>query len=590
MQIAKKYDYDFVIKELKTKSIHDKYPYADKIKTNNKTINMSLGRIFFNECLPDDYPLVNEPVNQKKINWLTKDLIDKYPPEQVSHLLSKLQEYFYNIGTLSPTTFNIDSFIPSAEWSAKKEEFAKVAMNYDPAKFQKEAQKLTKELVKEIETNGYRIHNILKGGIKGNPIDDWKNLLVGKGYVIDIEGNLLGPTVHGVTDGLTKQEYFDGIAEARRGFYYKSSLTAIPGYLARKLTMASANVTLGDKEDCGTKRLLELYITEKNIGSITGRYMLEKNKLVLTTLENLAPYIGKKIKLRSPLYCKLPKNQICPTCFGVLAKKVNTDRIGILAAGVINAVTINELMKMRHKSSQVNAEAVDFPKLITGSRINVVDLNQLLRVEKNKIFAKVPLLVYLNLKDYNKTDLIETADYYQVPGLLSVAAEDNLELNVDLPFEFQIKLHKSKDMYEVKNVIEFKYDPDELIIDQDYVIDQVDPTVVRRLFDAGFKYLKSPEALTEIIAKRLPSLDLVYIELMVQNMYRSKTNPQNNCRLVDYKEGSCKVYSQKQLPFLNSWVNSLSFESVDKGIKKGLLSKQDIRYDPIEKIVIEKFD
>jgi len=583
---TQKYNFDFVMNELKTKSIHKKYPYSHKIKTENKTVNMSLGRIFFNECLPNDYPLINEPVDQPKLNKVIKNLIDKYPPDQITTLLSDLQRKFYQIATLSPSTFTIDVFLPSNEWLEKKKDFEKVAVDYDPATFQKKAQKLTKELVKEIENNGYRIHNILKGGIKGNPIDDWKNLLVGKGYVIDIEGNLLGPIVHGVSEGLTKQEYFDSIAEARRGFYYKSSLTAIPGYLARKLTMASTNIILTDK-DCNTKNYLEIYLNKSNINKLTGRFMLLKGKLVETSLENLEPLLDQKIKMRSPLYCMSKKNQICSVCFGTLAKKVNTDKIGILAAGVINQVTINELMKMRHKSSQINATDIDFPKIIKESNIDSVMLNKLVKLEKNKIFAKVPITVYIDLNDYRESELIETAEYYQVPGMITLVSGEDNTITIDLPFDFQVELYKTKDSSELRKVLEFNYSPEELIIKQEYIIDQTDPTIIRRLFDAGFKYLKSPEMLTNIISKRL-SMDMVYVELMVQNMYRSKNNPQNNCRLTHYK--NCEIYSQKRLPFLNSWVNSLSYESIDKGVKKALLSNQDIRYDPIENIVIEKFD
>ena len=583
---TQKYNFDFVMNELKTKSIHKKYPYSHKIKTENKTINMSLGRIFFNECLPNDYPLINEPVDQPKLNKVIKSLIDKYPPDQITTLLSDLQRKFYQIATLSPSTFTIDVFLPSNEWLEKKKDFEKVAVNYDPATFQKKAQKLTKELVKEIENNGYRIHNILKGGIKGNPVDDWKNLLVGKGYVIDIEGNLLGPIVHGVSEGLTKQEYFDSIAEARRGFYYKSSLTAIPGYLARKLTMASANIILTNK-DCNTKNYLEIYLNKSNINKLTGRFMLLKGKLVETSFENLEPLLDQKIKIRSPLYCMSKKNQICSVCFGTLAKKVNTDKIGILAAGVINQVTINELMKMRHKSSQINATDIDFLKIIKESNIDSVVLNKLVKLEKNKIFAKVPITVYIDLNDYRESELIETAEYYQIPGMITLVSGEDNTITIDLPFDFQVELYKTKDSSELRKILEFNYSPEELIIKQEYIIDKTDPTIIQRLFDAGFKYLKSPEMLTNIISKRL-STDMVYVELMVQNMYRSKSNPQNNCRLTHYK--NCEIYSQKRLPFLNSWVNSLSYESIDKGVKKALMSTQDIRYDPIENIVIEKFD
>jgi hypothetical protein len=587
MQKENKYDFDFVMNELKSKSIHDKYPYSHTIKTKDKVINMSLGRIFLNQCLPEDFPLLNEPINQSKLNWLVKELIDKYEPMIAADTIANIQNKFYQISTISPSTFVVDSFLPSNTWVAKKKEFEKVAVNYNPAEFQTKAAELTTELVKEIEEKGYRIHNILKGGIKGNPIDDWKNLLVGKGYLLDIEGNLMGPIVHGISEGLTKQEYFDGIAEARRGFYYKASLTAIPGYLARKLTMASANITLTD-EDCGSKTYLEIFVDKNNIKTLTGRFMLEKSKLIETTSENLAPYIGKKIKIRSPLYCMSKKNQICPVCFGTLAKKVNTDRIGIMAAGVVNLITINELMKMRHKSSQISAQEVDFLKIIKESSVDNFTINKLLNIEKNKITAKVPISIEINQSEYNENELIETESYYEIPGLLNVMSDEDSNISVELPFEFAIKLYKPSDILEIRNTLEFRYTSGELVISKDYITDQTDPQVIRRLFDAGFKYLKSPEMLVNAISKRLPGIDLTYIETIVQNMYRSKTNPQNNARLTHYKD--YVVYSQKQLPHFNSWINSLSFENIDKGIKNGLLTNRDIRYDPIEKIVIEKFN
>lgn len=584
MESTNKYTFDFVINELKTKSIHDKYPYSSK-KTGGKIINMSLGRIFFNECLPEDYPLINEPVNQTKLNQIIKDLIDKYEPAVLCDCLSNLQEKFFQIGTISPSTFTIDSFIPSQQWLEKKKEFEIKAKNYSPVEFQKEAQELTKELVKDIEDKGFRIHNILKGGIKGNPIDDWKNLLVGKGYIIDIENNLLGPVVHGIAEGFDKKEYFDSIAEARRGFYYKASLTAIPGYLARKITMASANITLADK-DCKTKKYYEFLVNKDNIKNITGRYMYHEGKLVLTTLDNLKDYIGKTVKLRSPLYCQSPKGQICPICFGELANKLDTKRIGILAAGVVNLITLNALMKMRHKSSQINATEVDFPKILQETKINLKDLAPILDIKKNEIYAKKPVRIDIDLRDYSENEILETSEYYQIPGILDISLEDDPNVVINLQFSFQVKIFKPSDFYSEGKDLELHYSIGEKIIAQDYVIDQTDPTVIRRLFDAGFKYIKDPESLVENIYKNMTS-DLVYIELIVQNMFRSKKNPENNCRLTHYKD--CEIYSQKRLPFLNSWINNIAFESINKGIKNGLLSEQDIKYDPIEKIVIERF-
>lgn len=585
MQQIQDYTPDKLIEMLKTKSIHDKIIYTHPKKTNNKSIRMSIGRVFFNIHLPDDYPLIDEPVNKPILDRIIKDLINKYSPEECCKITKELQQNAFRIGTLSPSTFVIDSFIPPDDWIQKKKEFEKRADKLNPTEFYKEAQKLTTELVNHIERKGYRIHNVLKGGIKGNPIDDWKNLLVGKGYVIDIEGNLLGPVVHGISEGFTKKEYFDSANEARRGFYYKASLTAIPGYLARKLAMASANITLADK-DCNTKRYFELYVTKDNIKSITGRYFLNNGKLDVSTIENLTPYINQTIKLRSPLFCQSKKNQICPICFGKLAEKLDTKTLGILAAGVVNLITINALMKMRHKTSQINAREVDFPQIFKDVDIDLADLEKYIKIEKNVITAKSPVKIIIDKKDYTDIELIETLDYYQIPGILPLVL--NSKKSITLPFDFQIKLFKPQDIETISNnVFSFNYEPDEKIISQEYIIDSTDPTVIRRLFDAGFKYLKTPEILVNQIYKQIPTIDLTYIELIVQNMFRSKVNPQNSCRLTQYK--NCSLFSQKQLPFLNSWINSLAFENINKGIKNGLLSEQDIRYDPIEKIAIERF-
>lgn len=583
MQQISEYTTEKIFELLKTKKISDKIQYIHPKKTGNKPIKLSVGRIFFNEHLPEDYPLIDEPVNAKKLESIIKDLISKYPPDICCQIVSKLQEDSFKLGTLTPSTFVIDSFIPPDDWLLKKKDFEKRAVKLNPSEFQKEATQLTKELVKHIENQGYKIHNILKGGIKGDPIDDWKNLLVAKGYVIDIEGNILGPIVHGISEGFTKKEYFDSVNEARRGFYFKASLTAIPGYLARKLAMSSANITLADK-DCKTKRYYELYVTNENINKILDRYFLNNGSLEISTIENLTPYLNKTIKLRSPLFCQAKNNQICPVCFGKLAEKLDTKSLGILAAGVINLITINALMKMRHKTSQINAKEVDFPKLLSNINIDIKLLNEYLDIQKNKIFAKKDVSIIIDKKDYNDTEILETSEYYQLPGILSILMDTK---QLTLPFEFQVKLFKPKDIVFDRNLIHFNYTSGEELIEQEFIIDSTDPTIIRKMFDSGFKYLNTPALLVENIFKQIPASDLVYIELIVQNMFRSKANPQNNCRLTNYKD--CEMYSQKQLPFLNSWVNSLSFENIDKGIKNGLLSEQDIRYDPIEKIVIEKF-
>jgi hypothetical protein len=158
---------------------------------------------------------------------------------------------------------------------------------------------------------------------------------------------------------------------------------------------------------------------------------------------------------------------------------------------------------------------------------------------------------------------------------------------VDLPFDFQIKLIKPK-LFEIEKKIHYlNYEKGQPILEQQHIVKTTDPTTVRRVFDGQFKYIKTPEKLVEAIHKHVAAIDLTYIELIVQNMFRKADDNEILGRYINYKD--CEIISHKRLPFLNSWINNISFENPDKGLKHGLLSEKGIKYDPIEKIIIEQY-
>ena len=200
-------------------------------KTGGKSMNLSLGRIWFNNLLPQDYPLVNEPVNSKLMNKIIIEIYQKYGTEDATTYIAKLQTEAFKLASISPNTFNINMFIPPAEWIKEKEEFVKTAGSLEPLEFKKQAEKITKELMKYFEDSEFRANSIMASGAKGNPISDWGALLVAKGYTIDIEGKLLGPITSGLNDGYGKVDYYNAASEARKNFYIRSALTAHPGLM-----------------------------------------------------------------------------------------------------------------------------------------------------------------------------------------------------------------------------------------------------------------------------------------------------------------------------------------------------------------------
>ena len=215
------------------KKLTQKVPYSHQKKTGGKIINLTLGRIWFNGLLPGNYPLINEPVDKKKMDDIIIDLYKKYGTEEAADCISKLQTEAFKLATISPNTFNIETFIPSSEWIKKKEKFEKIADSLEPIEFKKQAEALTKELLSTFEESDDTRTDIIisSGGAKGNPTTDFKNLLVSKGYVMDIEGNLLGPIVNSLNDGYGKIDYYNAGSEARKNFYMRSALTAHPGLI-----------------------------------------------------------------------------------------------------------------------------------------------------------------------------------------------------------------------------------------------------------------------------------------------------------------------------------------------------------------------
>jgi len=101
--------------------------------------------------------------------------------------------------------------------------------------------------------------------------------------------------------------------------------------------------------DCGTKLLFEFLLTDKQYGKFKYRYVKDSSgKLVELNDDNKSQYIGKKVKMRSPLYCKGDK--ICNKCAGNYFYKIGIKNIGLLT-NTIGGTILNKSMKAFHDST-----------------------------------------------------------------------------------------------------------------------------------------------------------------------------------------------------------------------------------------------
>ena len=357
-----------VYDQLKIKGIEDKIPFSHKIKTKNKVISISLGRIWFNLLTPDSYPLIDEKIDSKKLSFIIEDVYNKYSPEESSTFIDKVNRESFKLGTIIPSSFDIDALIIPQFIIDKKQKLLIDNPNLSPDEVNKISEQLATEYLEYIKTEFHSgVYNILMSGAKGSA-KDWALLMIAKGAQVDIEGNVSKTTLHSLDDGLTVEEFYSSAAEARYVHYYKSKGAAEPGYLNTQTAFANSGILLrGD--DCETKKYFKLQVTPSLAVRITGRYYLDEKSNTLKLIENQdqsKKLINSTIKLRSPLYCIQPDG-ICKTCYGKLAEVLDTDKIGLLTAATVNDQGVNKAMKVRHESSQIAIKKANFIKDIIVS-------------------------------------------------------------------------------------------------------------------------------------------------------------------------------------------------------------------------------
>lgn len=357
-----------VYNELKTKNLEDKIPFDHKIKTKNKVMMMSLGRIWFNLLTPDDYPIIDEQINSKQLSNIIEDIYNKYSAEEASAFITRLNREAFAIGTINPSSFDIESLVVPQFILEKKKKLLLDNPNLNPDEINKISEQLAIEYLNYLKTENHNgMYDILMSGSKGSP-QDWALLMIAKGAQLDIEGNISKPILNSLDDGLSVEEFYSSAAEARYTQFYKSKGAADPGYLNTQTAFANSNIKLRG-EDCNTTKYFKLQITPFIYASITGRYYLDEKTNTLKLIANLdqsKKLINSVIKMRSPLYCIQPDG-ICKTCYGELANTLNTDKIGLITAGTINDLGVNKAMKVRHESSQITLKKANFIKDIIVS-------------------------------------------------------------------------------------------------------------------------------------------------------------------------------------------------------------------------------
>ncbi len=352
-------------------------------------VETTLGRVLFNQTLPDDYRFVNYEVTKKELGQIVNDLAERYPKVVVANTLDALKAAGFHWATRSGITIAIDDVVTpprKAEILDRYEKDAeKLEKQYQRGAITEEERrqelvevwtKATSEVAKEMESHFPRtnpVYIMISSGARGNMMQ-MRQIAGMRGLVANPKGEIIPrPIKANFREGLSVLEYFISTHGARKGLADTALRTADSGYLTRRLVDVSQDVIIRE-EDCGTDRGVNVAIAAKGADgtlvrdvhvetSVYARVLSENVKVGSKVVAHAGDELGdlridelialgvEEVKVRSVLTCESAQGT-CASCYGrslATGKLVDVgEAVGIIAAQSIGEPGTQLTMRTFH--------------------------------------------------------------------------------------------------------------------------------------------------------------------------------------------------------------------------------------------------
>ena len=311
--------------------------------------------------------LVLDGDGKKKIENTMAQLLmeDKIECNDYIEYLNRVQWIGFSLNTLFAPSLSYEITNPLKEVEKRKQEIIKEKRDklaegdlVTANNMEKELLSLAKSKVEKMDA-----YNIYASGARGSFGNNYKNASVMRGPIESITqpGKFFISTTN-LVDGIDKAEFPHYCNLLVSGAYQRAVATQIGGYESKKLNAALQSIMLDELEsDCHTKKSLTITLTPDIIKQFIYRYVIEGQRLVLLTSENIKSYVDKTVKIRSPLYCL--NDKLCSKCAGELFYKLGIENLG-LTANKVGTTLLQLSLKASHDST-IKVTKIDINKYIT---------------------------------------------------------------------------------------------------------------------------------------------------------------------------------------------------------------------------------
>ena len=332
---------------------------------NKNTFRTTVGRWWFNKCFIEKdlfnvFGYINKPITKKMNTEMNKKISyalmeDKITVEILKRYLNRQQKFqpYSNIlsSSFSEKMLSMTGVLNKKKAELKKK-YAKELQDPDKkvvaaSKIEKELLDFSKEYLKDDESM-----DMYNSGAKASFDNNFKNMFVMKGAISSpdpTEG--FDVSFSNYVDGVTKEDYGILAKSLAAGPYARTKATPKGGYQEKLFLRGYQYLKLAPKgTDCHTKRTIELYLDEDMAEMMMYSYIVEGDKLIELTSENLDKYLGKRVKFRFASMCEYEKDgQICNACAGNLFYRLGFENVGT-AIPQVASVLKNVQMRSFHNS------------------------------------------------------------------------------------------------------------------------------------------------------------------------------------------------------------------------------------------------
>ena len=376
----------------------------------SKIIDTTVGRMIFNEPIPQDLGFVDRTKSENEFNLEIDFLVKKKQIGQIvdrcirvhgtamtSEVLDNIKALGYKYSTRSAITVAVcDATVPPQKEELIRQAEDKVLQiqeEYedgflsDDQRYGKVLEtwnectdKVTEELQAGL-TPDNPIFMMADSGARGS-IAQIRQLAGMRGLIANTAGQTIEiPIRANYRQGLNILEYFISSRGARKGLADTALRTADSGYLTRRLVDVSQEVVVRE-HDCGTHdgieisaitqgkemiepledRIVGRYLCDDLLDPVTGEVMVSKDKLIDEKDVAKIEAAGiTTVKIRSILSCE-SKHGVCAKCYGANLANGKPVAVGE-AVGIIAAQSIGEpgtqlTMRTFHTGGIANAEDI----------------------------------------------------------------------------------------------------------------------------------------------------------------------------------------------------------------------------------------